>query len=143
MSHPAPSRLLYGSAFLSSLVSAALFNPCPLLGPVYPAPTALSSSPVIQAAFSNPKNDPETLLAADNSSSDPYPPARVTTWSIGMFSTTDNSSDPFWQWYYMAASVANSSSGVHTADTDSVYRIGSISKLITVYTMIPSVGNGY
>ena len=134
---------LIGGIIFSSVAFAASFNPCPLLGPVYPAPTSLPSSPIIQSALSNLTDALNTFVATGNSSNGPYPPANITTWSIGMFSTSDNTPDPFWQWHYTDPTVANSTAGVHKADIDSVYRIGSISKLFTVYSLLIEAGDGY
>ena len=134
---------LYSAAFLLPATFAASFNPCPPLGPVYPAPTSLPSSPVIQSALSNLKDALDTLVTTGNSTNGPYPPANITTWSVGMFSTNDNSSDPFWQYHYTAPTVANSTDGVHEANADSVYRVGSITKLFSVYSLIVAAGDGY
>ena len=60
-----------------------------------------------------------------------------------MFSTSDSSSDPFWQYHYTAPTVANSTAGVHQVDIDSIYRLGSITKLITVYSLLVAAGDGY
>lgn len=125
------------------MAAAASFNPCPLLGPAYPAPTSLPSSPIIQSGLSNLTSALNTLIATGNSSSGPYLPANLTTWSIGLFSTSDNSSDPFWQFHYTSPTVSNSTEGVQKADADSIYRIGSISKLFTVYSLLVEAGDGY
>ena len=39
--------------------------------------------------------------------------------------------------------MANSTSGVHVVDENSIYRIGSISKMFTVYTFLLELGDGY
>ena len=146
------SMLFYGSvvSLSFSMASAAAFNACPLLGAVYPAPTSIPNSSVIQSALSviqsalsNLTDALDTLIATGNSTVGPYAPANITTWSIGMFSTSDESSDPFWQYHFTAPSVANSTAGVHKADMDSVYRVGSISKLFTVYSLLVQAGDGY
>ena len=139
------SLLFYSSisSFSFLIASAATFNACPLLGAVYPAPTSIPSSSIIQSALSNATDALDTLVTTGNSTEGPFAPANITTWSIGMFSTSDESSDPFWQYHYTAPSVANSTAGVHKADIDSVYRVGSISKLFTVYSLLVQAGDGY
>ena len=139
------NMLFYGSvvSLSFSMASAATFNACPLLGAVYPAPTSISTSSVIQSALSNLTDALDTLIATGNSTDGPFVAANITTWSIGMFSTSDEFSDPFWQYHYTAPLVANSTAGVHKADMDSVYRVGSISKLFTVYSLLVQAGDGY
>ena len=123
-------------------MAVASFNPYPLLGPVYPPPTSLLSAPAIQAALSNITVALDSFVKTDNSSNDAYP-ADSTAFSVGTFSTTDNSSDPFWQYHYTSPQVANSTEGVSKVDENSVYRIGSITKLFSTYSFLVEAGDGY
>lgn len=51
-----------------------------------------------------------------------------------MFSASDNGL--FYQYHHTGPAVANSTFGVNKVDADSIYRIGSISKLLTVYLFL-------
>ncbi|KAI1076799.1 beta-lactamase/transpeptidase-like protein [Whalleya microplaca] len=54
------------------------------------------------------------------------------TFSLGMFSTHDSEAAGHLQYHYTSPDIANSSQGVNKVDGDSIYRIASLSKLITV-----------
>ena len=47
----------------------------------------------------------------------------------------------FYQYHHIGPLVANSSYGVNKVDADSIYRIGSISKLLTIYLFLLSEGD--
>lgn len=131
------------SCLLAVCSVASAFQPCPLLGPVFPAPTSLSTSPVILAALSDLNTALAQLVETGNSTSGPYP-ANDTTFSIGIFSGSPNDGpDPFFQYHHTSPALQNSTNGTHVADIDSIYRIGSISKLFTVYTMLVKLGEKY
>lgn len=118
------------------------FSPCPLLGSAYPPPTSLSSAPVIQAALSNITNAFNSFVETGISPNGAYP-ANSTAFSVGVFSTNDNSSDPFWQYHYTSPQVVNSTEGVTKVDENSIYRIGSITKLFSTYAFLVEAGDGY
>ena len=137
---PLSTVLLFISLYLS--VTLAAFQPCPLLGPDFPAPTSLSTSPTIQSALGNLTLTLNQIARTGNSSTGPAAP-QPPSWSVAIFSINDSSSDPFYQWHYTAPAVANSSAGVHAVDENSIYRVGSISKAFTVYTFLLELGDGY
>ncbi len=55
------------------------------------------------------------------------------TFSMSMFSTQDPRTAESLQYHYTSDEVANASTGVKDVDGDSIYRIASVTKLITVY----------
>jgi Beta-lactamase len=62
-----------------------------------------------------------------------------TSFSIDIYSAFDN--DSLFTYHYSAPALAKSSDGVRTVDSDTIYRIGSISKLLTVYTYLLAAGD--
>ena len=55
------------------------------------------------------------------------------TFSMGMFSTNDLRAAESLQYHHASVEVTNASTGANEVDGDSIYRIASVSKLITVY----------
>ncbi|KAJ7588107.1 putative beta-lactamase [Mycena floridula] len=124
---------LFYLALLAFSLNAQAFQNCPILGLSFPTPRALSTSSVIQNAAANLSATIEFLLqtgeALDSDSS----------FSIGIFSPS--SSDFLFEFHHSAPSLANSTAGVKTVDADTVYRIGSVSKLVSVYTYLIELGD--
>ena len=116
--------------------------PCPILGPNYPSPTSIATSSIIQAALSNLTIALNSLVATGNSSAGAYA-ANETSFSIGVFSASDNSSSPFWHYHNTAPNVANSTVGVKKVDENSVYWMGSITKLFADYSLLVEAGDEY
>ncbi|KAF4631598.1 hypothetical protein G7Y89_g6535 [Cudoniella acicularis] len=111
---------------------------CPVLGQVYPVPSGLSSNEKFQAAtklFDAALNTTlETGISTDGAG-----PFNATTLSIGMFSASEKGL--IYQRHYTDPSVRNSKFGTQNADADSIYRLGSISKLLTVYLFLIREGD--
>jgi hypothetical protein len=113
---------------------------CPPLGPVFPKPSSsvLSSSPAILAAIANLT---ETFTARD---ADDSTGAYSTSYSIEFWSATDPNSVPIWSWHHTAPNLTHSmrnTTGVRTVDKDSVYRLGSLTKIFTIYTWLVQDGD--
>jgi CubicO group peptidase (beta-lactamase class C family) len=107
---------------------------CPILGPAYPAVARLSSSPtlnVTKAAFE--KALAQALSSGQFDSS-------TTSFSVQVFSTHDN--EPIYEYYHTALS-ANASLSSSQVGPGTLYRIGSISKLVTVYTILSKLSDRY
>lgn len=117
-------------------------SPCPILGGDYPAPTNLSSSSTIQSATYNLTKLLNTTILTGNSTHGPVQ-MNTTSMSISIFSTSDPANSPFFQYHYTSPTLANVTNGVKTVDFSSIYRIGSMSKLFTVYTLLAEVGDGH
>jgi hypothetical protein len=131
----APSKLqlvLNLLTFHLSLTRA--FNACPFLGPDLPAATNLVNSPAVQNATSILKARIEDgitsgLLFPNQSS-----------FSVGIFST--NTSASLFE-YHFTSPILATSNGTKKVDSNSIYRIGSISKLFTVYTFLIEDGDAH
>ncbi|KAK4169801.1 beta-lactamase/transpeptidase-like protein [Cladorrhinum sp. PSN259] len=117
------------SLLLSLLPAFTRAQNCPLHGPAYPAVADLAASTAIQTA----KNNLDKLLAEalasgqlDNSTS---------TFSIAVFSTDTN--NLIYEYHHGAADLNI------TLGSDTIYRVGSISKLVTVYTILSKLSDKY
>ncbi|KAH6853109.1 beta-lactamase/transpeptidase-like protein [Chaetomium sp. MPI-CAGE-AT-0009] len=127
--------------FLLSVAAAttALAGPnCPPLGPVYEKPFNFKTSSAIQAAIANLT---ATFTAWDQNNSSAIR-SNTTSYSIEVFSTSEE--DPIiFSWHHTAASLAaaTNTSGVKAAGPDAVYRLGSLTKVFTVYTWLVQDGD--
>jgi CubicO group peptidase (beta-lactamase class C family) len=116
---------------LTPLVSAAcLLAPGTvarrILGPMDPAPSDLASSnSVVHAAWKNITAELNTLAG------DPIEGLGNYTFSIGLFSMHDEAAQAAYQYHHTGPDVAQSSLGVTSVDGDSIYRVASITKLMT------------
>jgi hypothetical protein len=132
----------YVLAILSFVASVRADNPpCPPLGPNFPLPTSISACPIVAAGIQDLQKQLESSIATGNSSNGPTTPD-TTSFSIGLFSVENaNSSDPFlWQFHHSAPSLSNSTQGVKNVDENSVYRIGTLSQMFTVYAFLIAAG---
>lgn len=129
-------------AVLSLIASIHADNPpCPPLGPNFPLPTSISSSPIVASGIQDLEKQLESSIVTGNSSNGPTTP-NTTSFSIALFSVENtNSSSPFlWQFHHSAPSLSNSTQGVRSVDENSVYRIGTLSQLFTVYAFLIAAG---
>lgn len=114
--------------------SDAVLYPCPFQGLTYPRPTNIADASAITAAIQNTTTYVEEALGGglvDNKS---------TAFSLTGFSTSDPDAVPFYTYHHTAPAIANGSFGVRQVDSETVYRLGSISKVITVYTLLVADG---
>ena len=135
------------STALYSLLSLAALNdqtditkPCPLLGPVFPPPQILSTDPTILAAGDQLASTFESLKR-QNATMTGYGSLdfKGTSFSVQLFSLHEQ--DPFRQFHYTAPAVANSTIGTKTVDQNTIYRIGSATKLLTVWMFLIEAGD--
>lgn len=118
--------------------SSPSLSKCPLLGPQYPVPTALATAPTF---LSTTENFTSTLNALLDTA-----PFNTTSFSLSVFSTTSPDEDEdllAWQYHHTTPLLASSTQGTQSLDADSIYRIASISKLMTVYLFLIEVGDGH
>ncbi|KAJ8125979.1 hypothetical protein O1611_g7658 [Lasiodiplodia mahajangana] len=104
---------------------------CPLKGPQFPAPAGLG----LEALFRNATSMIEQSIRA-NLTEAPY---NETTFSIGMFSTTDE--ELLYEFHHTDPTVATSGIGTNEVDADSIYRIASITKILIVYQWLIADGD--
>ncbi|KAL9117447.1 MAG: hypothetical protein Q9187_006016 [Circinaria calcarea] len=105
---------------------------CPPLGPVFDAPTALSDDPSIRAAAFNLSATLDHGLRNGtigfNSS--------ITSFSLNLFSIHEAADAPMFQYHHTAPLLNTSAGGTNKVDVDTVYRMGSISKTVTVLELL-------
>lgn len=104
-----------------------------LPGPGYPAPRDISSDSSLVAASW--KNVTDTLDKTINGKGENHAASillKNTTFSLGLFSLHDSNA-PSLQYHHTSSSNLNKTVGTKRVDSYSVYRIASISKLVTTY----------
>ncbi|KAK2878142.1 hypothetical protein FQN49_001117 [Arthroderma sp. PD_2] len=120
--------------------SSAEYHSCSLIGPSVPIPKAVSSTSAFQDALVSIK---KAIADAISSGSTPYGgldlDANSTSFSLDIFSIHEE--ETLFTYHYDAPGLAGSTDGVKKVDSDSIYRIGSISKLLTIYTFLATVGD--
>jgi hypothetical protein len=119
---------------LSSQVLSQSFKPCPLAGAVYPAPSQISQTDTFTKANETFSNE---LVKAFKSESIYGPLTYNTSFSIEIYSLHEQ--DPLLTHHFTAPKLP-SESGVKTVDSETVYRLGSISKLFTTYIYLINAG---
>jgi len=110
------------------------FQACPFLGADFPIATNLAKSPAIQNATAILKTRIDDAITSGLL----FP--NQTSFSVGIFSA-DNS-PPLFEYYFSSPALATSN-GTKKVDANSIYRIGSISKLLTVYTLLIEDGDAH
>lgn len=122
--------------FAITAATATAVQLCPPLGPVLPPATDLSKSAALKAAFAN---ITASLSASFASGESPYDPVtNDTSFGFQIFS----SQEKLWE-HYIEGSGMNREVGVEKIDGETVWRIGSVSKLVTVYLFLAEVGDGH
>ncbi|KAI4192993.1 MAG: hypothetical protein LQ350_008509 [Teloschistes chrysophthalmus] len=117
---------------LISLLTTAVRSD--FLAPSYPAPKDLTGhQSLISAAWNNVTSTLEGYLNSSNHSLTGYPSLQNLTFSAGIFSIQDHSAAESLQFHYTSAEVANSSFAATKVDGNSIYRVASITKLITAF----------
>lgn len=128
---------LFGLLSGVQIVSAQLTTNCPVLGPVLPAPTAPASSSAIKKAQSAFSSYLDSLLATGKTEYGTLD-TQTTSFSINIFSSHDNTT--LFSYHYQAPGL-NGSLTSGTLNDDTLYRIGSLSKLLTIYTLLIENGD--
>ncbi|KAK4451228.1 beta-lactamase-like protein sdnR [Podospora aff. communis PSN243] len=118
---PFSPRTLVWIAVVSQLGAA---QNCPILGPAYPAVTDIAAPKLVAA-----KAKFDKVLESVNLSS--------TSFAVEVYSAHSN------ELIYSAYNTATQQTGAAEVDTDTIWRLFSISKAITVYAVLAKVGDGY
>jgi CubicO group peptidase (beta-lactamase class C family) len=117
------------AAFISNAVATS--HLCPLLGPAYPRPANIRSDPIMAAAE---KNISAKLNHAIESGKLPV--------SLSAQIFADSEPHSFYRFSHTDSSL-NRTAGVRKVDEDTVFRIGSVSKLWTIYLFMMEKGITY
>lgn len=127
-----------GLSLLLAKSALAEYHPCVLIGPDVPIPKAVSSTSAFKDGIVSMK---KAIADAIDSGVTSYGDmdASATSFSLEIYSLHEE--DPLFTYHYDAPGLADSADGVKKIDSDSIYRLGSISKLLTVYTFLATVGD--
>src|SRR5271163_1079925 len=102
---------------------------CPLLGSAFPSPANPSGSSAITTATQTATDATQAALL--NATVYGQLDSNTTSFSIDVYSTHETSS--IFTYHYSAPALAHPTEGVAQVDSNTIYRIGSVSKLLTVY----------
>ena len=129
-------RRLLSIPLLTLPLAAAAPN-CAYHGPAYPKPTGLATNPLISAAAANLTASFDALLANETTVV-----VSNNSWSLQAFSVHDEA--PLWEGYHAALNLdAVNSTGTREVGGDSLYRLGSLTKVFTVLTWFVEEGDEY
>lgn len=120
--------------------AASQFAPCPLLGPAYPKVRNLANNDVIKSALEDLTSLFDEAVKTGNTSFGPITPD-TTSFSIALFDSSSDGSDPFFfDYHYTAPSLANSTIGTQSVNADSVYRAASLTQVFSVWSFLINAG---
>ena len=129
-------------SLLCSSVSAQreLFQPCPLLGPWVPAPIINPSSASIEAATKSVDKLLDDYIVKADGRFGPISP-NTTSFSIALFTGSNYipASDNlpfFYEYHHTVSNLAG-----HGLDKNSVFALGDLTQLFTVYTQLAELGD--
>ncbi|KAK3308404.1 beta-lactamase/transpeptidase-like protein [Chaetomium strumarium] len=109
---------------------------CPLYGPLFPRPTNLIQDATIKAVASTLDN-----VFVEHIDNDTSTGSERYSYAVEVF--TGSEDKPLWAHYWTAPSLKNfNSTGVSKVDGNTVFRIGSVTKIFTVLTFLATVGDG-
>lgn len=127
------------SCFVFIILSFSFCNAatnCPLMGPTFPKPQHLSQSVILQDAVKN-LTALFNQIDGDNSTG-----TYDNSYSIQIFSASD--STPIFQHSHTAQNLTNqNTTGVTKVDANTVFRIGSPTKIFSVYAFLIEAGDAY
>jgi len=128
------------SIAFSFFSTATAYRPCPLLGAVFQPPTDLHKASILQGSLHSLSNtlDYSTKLGSTRYGS---LPSNATSFSIGVFDAS--SPDALFSYQYSSPALQNGTQGVKHVTEDLIYRIGSGSKLVTMYLFLIEAGWKY
>lgn len=119
------------------LAASSKLNYCSLLGPVFPPPIQLSDSPDFIAATKDLSAILHDAIHGTSSLSSMFK-SNETSFTLQIFSAKDESA--LFESYHTSQAVQAYKAGVKSIDENTVFRIGSASKLITVLLLLIEKG---
>lgn len=127
----------HASTFFFLFSSALSFTPCPLLGPAFPPFSLDTNDKTVASALQNLTKEFDKLVATKTGAHGDISPN--TTFSIALFSSDPGNAEDepfFWQYHHTAPTLNQSSVGSHDANKDSIYRIGGLTEVFTVWSLL-------
>lgn len=120
------------SVVLGCIVSLVGASPtCPLDGPVFPKPRLLSQSDAIKAAVANLTSTFANITAG----------AQNYSLSVQVFSADEE--EPLFSVSHTAPNLPPNTTGVRRVDENTVFRLGSLTKIFTIYAFLINAGEKY
>lgn len=119
------------------LAASSKLNYCSLLGPVFPPPAHLADSPDFTAAINNLSAILQNTIDG-NSGLRSILKSNQTSFAVQIFSAKDQS--PLFESYHTSQAVQAYKAGVKSIDKNTVFRIGSASKLVTILLLLIEKG---
>lgn len=119
------------------------FTPCPLLGPSYPPPKLQLDPSGVSSALKGLTEQFDELVRTGNSTHGPFA-SNTTSFSVALFAAEDYGfpGKPFfYDYHYTAPALKTSLSGTHSINADSIYRIGSLTEVFTVWATLIEAGD--
>lgn len=142
-SQPDPETMVQSSLFFGisilALCHAARYKPCPLLGPDVLPPTNLLNDTLFQSAMRNLSSTLKNSFATGQTPYGDLNPGNNSC-SVGIF---DTSSTSLLSFQHSSQTLRNSTEGVKQVTENSIYGLGSGSKLLTAYTFFINAGPEY
>lgn len=134
------SKQIYTISLLGAFLCPAVHAQSiwPLIGPVFSPPKSLSSSNTLQAAIANLAHLLQQTISTSKTSYGPFDSAN-TSYSVEIFSTHE--STPLFTSHFTAPALATAQYGVKSVDSNTVFRIGSLTKLFTIHTFLIEAGD--
>lgn len=121
------------------------FRPCQLLGPAYPPVKLDTNSKGLTESLTNLTRDFDNLVGGAAGPNGKISPN--TTFSIALFSTNkgDAADEPtFWEYHHTSPDLkksSKSSKGVKDVNSHSVYRIGGLTEVFTIWSLLIAEGD--
>ncbi|KAF3066495.1 putative beta-lactamase-like 1 [Daldinia childiae] len=124
-------RLLRLGAVVCSIVSITAASPtCPIDGPAFPKPLQPSKSEAIKAAVATLKDVFANVTA------------KAQNYSISVQVFSANEPEPLFSLSHTAPNLAHQkSTGVKKVDENTVFRLGSLTKIYTIYSFLINAGD--
>ncbi|KAK9413683.1 putative Beta-lactamase-related domain-containing protein [Seiridium unicorne] len=124
----------------ATIVRSQAYIPCPLLRAYYPTPTLDKNSTIIQSFAEEFTSVFDGLVATGGSDDFGAITPNTTSFSVVLFSGADSAeSDPIFFDYHYTATLSDSVDNV-TAQT--VFPVGTLTQLFTVYSWLVETGDG-
>ena len=118
-------------------VIAQANSPCPLLGADVSVPTNPSTSNAVNAAIKSMKRSLQS--ASTKATAFGQMDFANTSFSLDVYSIHEGQS--MFTYHHSAPALSKSAHGVSSVDSNTIYRVGSVSKLWTMYTFLLAVGD--
>ena len=131
-------RLLLLTLLSSPLLSQAK-SFCPPLGPVFPSPCQVSESSAGVAVAESLTAVLDTALKDGSFNGIAFDASNI-SFSIQFSSLNEQSGEPLFEYHHSAAPISLNASSTQDITRDSIYRIGSVSKLFIPYALLIAKG---